>query len=119
MTSSTTTLAELLLARAGQPGPAIRYLHHGADDEVYSGADLVGRAGRIAARLRARGLKPGDRVLLMLVAQRDFVDTFFGAIFADLVPVPLFPPVFATKLPEFVARFRGIADDACARALVV
>ncbi len=119
MTSSISTLAELVLARGAETGPAIRYLHAGATDEVYSGADLVGRAGRIAARLRAAGLAPGDRVLLMLVAQRDFVDTFFGAIFADLVPVPLFPPVFATKLPEFVARFRGIADDADARALVV
>ncbi|MGI9261863.1 MAG: fatty acyl-AMP ligase, partial [Woeseiaceae bacterium] len=62
---------------------------------------------------------PGDRVLLMLTEQSDFIDAFFGAIWADAIPVPLFPPIFARKPEDFISTFGEIAINSGARFIVV
>ena len=51
--------------------------------------ELDSRMDRVAAALRARGLAPGDRVLLAMANRFEFVEAFFGAMRAGLVPVPL------------------------------
>jgi acyl-CoA synthetase (AMP-forming)/AMP-acid ligase II len=83
-----------------------------------SGAALLERSQRVAATLRTRGVARGDRVLLMLTAQADFIDAFFGAMWADAVPVPLFPPLFSSRREDFIANCARIASNADARALV-
>jgi acyl-CoA synthetase (AMP-forming)/AMP-acid ligase II len=115
------TLAQVLLKRAASPfdtREAIVYRRGNGTRYAVTGAGLLERVQRVAAALRGQGVAPGDRVLLMLTAQADFVDAFFGAIWADAVPVPLFPPVFSTRLQDFVAHFAKIASNAEARLLV-
>jgi len=57
--------------------------------EARSFAELDEQASRVASALTDRGVDPGDRVALFLPNTLQFPETFFGAIRAGAVPVPL------------------------------
>jgi long-chain acyl-CoA synthetase len=59
----------------------------GSSSATYS--ELLGRAGRLAARLAAEGLKPGDRIALLAKNDVAFVDVMMAASMGGLVLVPL------------------------------
>jgi acyl-CoA synthetase (AMP-forming)/AMP-acid ligase II len=116
-----TTIGHALLKRATDRGgerEAIVYRRGEGTRQVISGAALLEQSQRVAAVLRAQGVEQGDRVLLMLTTQADFVDAFFGAIWADAVPVPLFPPLYSSRIADFIAHFVKIVSNADAKALV-
>jgi long-chain acyl-CoA synthetase len=68
-------------------------------------------AGRLAAGLRAAGLRRGDAVAVQLPNVPEFVVTYFGALKAGLTVVPLNPLL---KAPEIAYHLR----DSAARLLV-
>jgi benzoate-CoA ligase family protein len=74
-------------------------------DEVAHTADGAG------AGLLGLGLEPGDRVIVATRDRPEFVSTFWGAIKAGLVPVPVAPMFSASDL-------NFIVTDSEARALV-
>jgi len=63
---------------------AIRTAH-----ETVSYAELAERVNRAGNALLARGLKPGDRVLMVVKDCPAFFYLFWGAIKAGIVPIPL------------------------------
>lgn len=75
-------------------------------------ADLNDRMNRVAAALQARGLAQGDRLLLATGNRFEFIETFFGAMRAGIVPIPL-----NHKLGADTIRF--VISDADARAAVI
>lgn len=75
-------------------------------------ADLNDRMNRIAAALQARGLARGDRLLLATGNRFEFIEVFFGAMRAGIVPIPL-----NHKLGADTIRF--VVEDANARAAVI
>ena len=54
-------------------------------------ADIHEEASRRGAHLAARGLEKGDRVALVIPDGDEFVLSFLGAIYAGVVPVPMYP----------------------------
>ena len=82
-------LAGHVLARAESLAdkPALIILHQNRD-ETFTYARLCRHVLGCAADLRARGLNPGDRILMRLGNGPAFPILFLGAIAADLVPVP-------------------------------
>src|SRR5262249_56061018 len=50
---------------------------------------LEGRANRVAALLQSRGLQSGDRLALLVGNRSEYIEIFFGAMRAGIVPVPL------------------------------
>ena len=64
--------------------------------------EVAARARRAAAALADRGLRPGDRVALVLRTEPAFLDAFFGSLLAGAVPVPLYPPVRLGRLDEYL-----------------
>ncbi len=74
--------------------------------------ELDARMERVGAALAARGLAPGDRVLLAMANRFEFVEAFFGAMRAGLVPVPL-----NIRLGADTIRF-VISDSGCKAAVV-
>src|SRR5436190_450774 len=87
------TLVDVLRRAAGRTEAGYFY----ATDDIAaprfeSFHELNRRADRIAAALHARGLRPGDRIGLVLQDAQQFVDCFFGAVVAGVVPVPIAPP---------------------------
>jgi fatty-acyl-CoA synthase len=58
-------------------------------ERVYPYAELREDALDNAARLIARGTKPGDRIALVAETAPEFIALFFGALYAGAWPVPL------------------------------
>lgn len=75
-------------------------------------AALNDRMNRVAAALQARGLARGDRLLLATGNRFEFIEVFFGAMRAGIVPIPL-----NHKLGADTIRF--VISDADARAAVI
>jgi 1-acyl-sn-glycerol-3-phosphate acyltransferase len=96
-------------APPGQHEPAVRTIRYG---------ELLEQASRVAARLRARGVSPGDSVALMLPTCREFFFTFFGVQLAGAVPVPIYPPFRADRIEEYAERQAAILHNAEARLLI-
>jgi fatty-acyl-CoA synthase len=84
----------------------------------FSFSDLHLRARRAAAGLAALGIRPGDRVALVLPTGVDFIDAFFGALLAGAVPVPLYPPVRLGRLDEFHVRTARLLRTCGARLVI-
>ena len=74
--------------------------------------ELNRRMDRVAAALLARGLRAGDRVLLAMGNRVEFIECFFGAMRAGLVPLPL-----NIKLNRETIAF-VLEDSACVGAVV-
>ena len=55
----------------------------------------------VAADLRARGLKPGDRVVILLHNSSAFVRLYYGCLYAGLVTVPV-NPVFSPSEVNYI-----------------
>ncbi len=69
---------------------AIRVAHADGRDEVITFTDLSAWSGRVASFLVARGVKPGERVAMMLEPSLAFYAALFGAMKMGAVAVPLF-----------------------------
>jgi acyl-CoA synthetase (AMP-forming)/AMP-acid ligase II len=95
-----------------------RALHHGnrraytfiADSEnenaVLTYEQLDRRARVIAVALADRGVRQGDRAILLYPPGLDFITAFFGAIYAGVIAVPCYPPhrlQLARSLPRLTA----------------
>lgn len=82
------TAAEVLWAAAERfaDRPCVTDLDRGTS---HTYAEVAARAAATAGALRARGLRPGDRVAVLLHNGQDYVDVFLGAIAAGLLVVPL------------------------------
>ena len=79
---------------------------------------LWDRATAVAAGLREHKVAPGDRVALMLRTEEPFFASFFGALMAGAVPVPMYPPYRADQIEEYMHRQLAILTNAEARMLV-
>jgi acyl-CoA synthetase (AMP-forming)/AMP-acid ligase II len=114
MTGEPRTLADLLQRRAAEQGSRVAYTFL-VDGEVEGArltyADLDEAARRIAAELIARGLRAGDRALLLYPPGLDFIAAFFGCMCAGVIAVPSFPP-HPAQIARALPRLVGIAADA-------
>ena len=95
------------------PGPG-----EGAEHELTYGA-LVERSRRAAAALQAMGLEPGERVGVMLPTCLDYFSTFLGIQRAGGVPVPMYPPMRASRVEDHLRRQAAIMTGAGVRILVM
>jgi fatty-acyl-CoA synthase len=99
--------------RPGQVGG-----HARASEASFSYTALERASARYGGALQALGLSKGDRVALILPANEDFVLTFFGAVRAGIVPVPIYPPLGLGQLQGYLDNTRHIVAKAGARAIV-
>ncbi|HEX8276842.1 MAG TPA: amino acid adenylation domain-containing protein [Longimicrobiaceae bacterium] len=102
------SLAELFAARVAASPDAVA-VEHG--DERVTYAELDARAGRLAGRLAAAGVRPGDRVALLGERSVELVAAMLAVVRAGAAYVPLDP----AHPPD---RRRGIVEDAGARVLL-
>ncbi|HEY3080336.1 MAG TPA: long-chain fatty acid--CoA ligase [Chloroflexota bacterium] len=88
LTYPETTLPELLLERAVQHGerPAVIFYNR-----VLTYRRLAEASQRFAAALAGLGVRPGDRVALLLPNTPQFVIAYYGALLAGAVVVPTNP----------------------------
>lgn len=104
-----TDLVDLLRGHARALPSKLAYMF--LDDGEREGArltyaDLDRRARAIAAELQQR-VVPGQRALLLFPPGLDYIEAFFGCLYAGVVAVPAYPPN-----GRHLQRLRAIMDDA-------
>lgn len=117
--STDATVVDVLLRVHARSPEAVPYRF--LDDELRETAhcsyrDVVLRACAVGASLRARGVREGDRVLLLFPTCPEFVFALYGCFLARFVAVPVFPPV--KSLAGDLQRIRRVAHDCDARAVL-
>ncbi len=88
-----TTIASVLQYRGIHQADELACLFIGAnqkEDEITFGA-LHSRAESIAAVLQKK-IRPSDRVLLLYQPGIEYIASFFGCLYAGVIPVPAYPP---------------------------
>ncbi|AGB24620.1 acyl-CoA synthetase (AMP-forming)/AMP-acid ligase II [Mycobacterium sp. JS623] len=90
-----------MLAAAAQTRVSLVFVNRKEQDLHVPMARIRERALSIAADLRSRGVRKGDRVALVLPTCPEFVECLFGVLCAGAVPVPLYPPMRLGRLDEY------------------
>jgi len=85
---SATTLTEVLEANRGFPR-SITYLEGENESRSVSAAELYERALGILYHLQRIGARRGDKLILFLGNNEQFIDVFWAAILGGIVPVPV------------------------------
>jgi acyl-CoA synthetase (AMP-forming)/AMP-acid ligase II len=91
------TLSDLVARRAAAEPAGVYFTLFGVP---LTAERLHATSLRYAGALRARGIGPGDKVVIVLPTCEEFFFAFFGALAIGAVPVPLYP----TLDPELKAR---------------
>ena len=87
-------------------------------EAFYSFEDLAGITSKYAAAMLRQGLRRGDRVVLALPDNAEFVFSFLGAMHAGLVPVPIYPPQGLGKLSFYLSHSQHIVRTSGASMLI-
>src|SRR4051812_43186565 len=104
------TLIDALRDNASLTDKGITFVRSDGSERALSYREVWDEACRRAAFLAEQGAGPGDRVVLAVPEPDDFVLTFFGALTAGAVPVPLYPPHTLAKLDGYVANLSRIIE---------
>jgi fatty-acyl-CoA synthase len=60
-------------------------------ERLYAFHEIAAECERRAGHLAARGMRKGDRLAMVIPDGDEFVLSFLGALFAGVVPVPIYP----------------------------
>lgn len=101
-------IVEIVKERSGEPSNTfeITFLTHILDKHSsldYRSLDQSARC--IAAKMQEKGLKRGDRALLLYAPGLDFIRAFMGCLYAGVIAVPMYPPLTRSlidKLEEVI-----------------
>src|SRR5690606_29823201 len=78
-----------ILRDAGTKDRSIRFIDGEQDESVLGFADLWQQAVLVLGTLQARGLKPGDELVIFTRSNQTFVVAFWAALLGGIVPVPV------------------------------
>ncbi len=106
------TLIAAIDASKGLNEKGYTFIDREQKEQHFSFERLREEAMKRAAHLRARGMKKGDRLAMVIPDGEDFVPTFFGAVWAGIVPVPLYPPLSLGKLDSYAETLVSILRKA-------
>ncbi len=114
MSAAHKTLVELLRARAAEQGGDVAFTF--LVDGEHEGprctfAELDAGARAVASALRERGVKPGDRALLLYPPGLEFIPAFFGCLYSGVIAVPAYPPQ-PSQASRTLPRLLSIVADA-------
>lgn len=118
--SAASTLVEVLDWHLEQQPdrPHILLYSEEEEPERLSYRDLEQGAARGAAGLWEHGVRPGDRVALMLPTDRSYFFSFYAILLVGAVPVPIYPPTRLSQLEDHLRRHSRILQNAGVRLLI-
>ena len=103
-----------LHAQSKSDAIAFRYLNNfGEEFESITFGELDRRLRSLAAYFQERKLA-NKRILIVFESGRSFIESFFGAIYAGAIPVPVCPP----RRVDGIAKFQSIVNN-CEPALAI
>lgn len=113
------TLAEVLNWHLAKHPDRLHILVEGSGEDVrISYAELGSGAVKVANSLVERGIVKGESVAIMLPTGKDYFCSFFGAILAGCIPVPIYPPFRLSQIKDHFERQAGILSNAQAVVLI-
>jgi acyl-CoA synthetase (AMP-forming)/AMP-acid ligase II len=83
------------------PAWRVTFLDHNETETHLTRDELIRRASSVAGALTARGIRPGDRVALILGTGPEYVVALFGALFAGAAVASLPPRVRLGRAEEY------------------
>jgi len=95
------TLAEAFIQAGEKSGLGVSFWHKPGKSDFYSYQKLVRDGFIVADILRQKGLRPGEKVAIILPTHPDFYRAYFGIVFAGGVPTALYPPVRLGRIQEW------------------
>ena len=108
------TLCSILEIAATHPH-GFRFLDRRENETFVSYEQLLSRAAATAGAFVEMGIRPGDKIALVLPTAPAFFEAFWGALFAGAVPVPLYPPVRLGRMDEYHEKTAGMLNAADVR----
>ncbi|HSZ69041.1 MAG TPA: AMP-binding protein [Solirubrobacteraceae bacterium] len=93
------------------------FLAAGAERRVALPA-LREQAFVFARGLRGMGFQKGERVVVILPDEEQFVQAFLGAVCCGVVPVAVFPPFMLNRLDSYIRHLELVASVSEAAAIV-
>lgn len=107
-----------LQAAAAKELGVVRILHGRRQLAVCSYQEICQQAAQVAGYLLGCGLKPGDRVALIQPTQPEFYGSFFGCIWAGLIPCALYPPLRFGQLSHWQNQTAAMIKAMAAAAVI-
>ncbi|GAB4222955.1 MAG: AMP-binding protein [Gammaproteobacteria bacterium] len=98
--------------------PHVYLLQDQAPELVLTYGELFQQARTVAANLQSRGITYGDTIALMLPTSLDFLVAYMGILLVGAIPVPLYPPLRANQVADYIIKESKILHNAGARLLI-
>jgi fatty-acyl-CoA synthase len=95
------TLVDAVRALEGDAERGFVFVRADGSERLRTFHEMSAEAGRRAAALAALGLAKGDRIALVVPDGEEFVLSLLGALFAGLVPVPLYPQLSLNSIDAY------------------
>ena len=96
---------------SGESKLAFTFLDSGEREGAKLSYEALDRRARAIAAQLQKTAKLGDRALLLYPPGLDFVEAFFGCLYAGVIAVPAYPPD-PTRMARTLPRLMAIANDA-------
>lgn len=111
-------LIEMLEKRVSDGTFPLTFLNRQNIEFQKSAEDLIEGALVFATYLKNRGLKKGDKVIVLLLTSEYFTNAFFGTILAGGIPVPASPPMTFGDISKYLNNLRHILKNSEARFMI-
>jgi acyl-CoA synthetase (AMP-forming)/AMP-acid ligase II len=105
-------------AAVATPGTGLTFIDRRENETLIDWPDVHRRTHRAAGALAEAGVKPGDRVAIILPTCPEFIDALFGLQQLGAIPVPLYPPVRLGRLTEYYDKTAAMLKAVSAAALI-
>lgn len=107
-----------LHVQAHDDRPHIRLWLSDEQERSITYGELDRAAREAAAGLLDRGVRPGERVAIMLPTSAEFFFSFFAVVMVGAIPVPIYPPFRRSQVEDHLRRQAGILRNAQASLLI-
>jgi fatty-acyl-CoA synthase len=112
------TLVAAVRALADDHARGFVFVRADGTERLVTFHQLAVEAERRAAQFAARGLRKGDRLALVIPDGDEFVMSFLGALFAGIVPVPIYPQLSFKNIDSYHDTLGHIAHASGAQMLL-
>jgi fatty-acyl-CoA synthase len=112
------TLVDAVRALAQDDVRGYVFVRPDGNERLWTFKALASEAERRGAALRALGLAKGDRLAMVLPDGEEFVLSFLAALFAGVVPVPIYPQLSFKNVESYHGTVAHIAGASGASLLL-
>jgi fatty-acyl-CoA synthase len=112
------TLPDAIMQLSHDTARGFVFVRPDGTERFCSFSDIHAEASRRGAHLAARGLRKGERLAIVIPDGDEFVLSFLGAIYAGVVPVPMYPQLTFKNVESYHDTVSHIANAAGASMLL-